>query len=97
MGLNRLTQAVIRICSPRFRAITDPIIASHKNKIEASSSDQTSGESKKYRPTTPENNIAIHAKTRRAATPSTILKMTDSEHLILRTNCLNKAHYSLKK
>ena len=40
------TTAVIRMCSSRRNAITAPSMASHKNKIEASSSDQTSGLSK---------------------------------------------------
>jgi len=66
--------------------MTEPIIASHKNNMEASSSDQTSGESKKYLPTTPENNIVTQARTSRAATPSTIEKTTDSNHLIPTTN-----------
>ncbi len=40
------TAAVIRICSSRRNAMTAPSIASHRNRIEASSSDQTSGASK---------------------------------------------------
>ena len=40
---NRRTSAVIRICSPRRNAITAPSIASQRNRIEASSSDQVSG------------------------------------------------------
>ena len=39
------TAAVIRICSSRRKAMTAPSIASHKNSIEASSSDHTSGAS----------------------------------------------------
>ena len=37
------TNAVMRMCSPRRKATTAPSIASHRNKMEASSSDQTSG------------------------------------------------------
>ena len=37
------TNAVMRMCSPRRSAITAPSIASHRNRIDASSSDQTSG------------------------------------------------------
>ena len=70
--------AVIRMCSPCFRAITEPIMASHKNNIEASSSDQTSGELNKYRPTTPENKMPIHASTNIEATHSTKVDTTSS-------------------
>ena len=38
-----LTRAVMRICSPRRSAITEPSMASHKNRIEASSSDHSKG------------------------------------------------------
>ena len=37
------TSAVIRICSPRRNAITAPSMASHRNSMDASSSDHTSG------------------------------------------------------
>ena len=37
------TSAVMRMCSPRRNATTAPSIASHRNRIEASSSDQISG------------------------------------------------------
>ncbi|MNV97711.1 hypothetical protein D3C71_1928690 [compost metagenome] len=42
-GLTLLTSAVMRMCSPRRRATTAPSIDSQRKKIEASSSDQTSG------------------------------------------------------
>jgi hypothetical protein len=35
--------AVMRMCSPRRSATTAPSIDSHRNRIEASSSDHTSG------------------------------------------------------
>ena len=38
--------AVMRMCSPRWKASTDPSMASHRNRIEASSSDQTRGSRK---------------------------------------------------
>ncbi len=37
------TSAVMRMCSPRRNATTAPSIASHRNRMDASSSDQTSG------------------------------------------------------
>ena len=37
------TRAVIRMCSPRRSATTEPSMASQTKRIEASSSDQTSG------------------------------------------------------
>ena len=37
------TAAVMRICSSRRNAMTAPSIASHRNSVEASSSDQTIG------------------------------------------------------
>ena len=40
------TTAVIRMCSSRRNAITAPSIASHRNRIDANSSDHTSGWSK---------------------------------------------------
>jgi hypothetical protein len=42
-GDRRLTKAVIRICSPRRNASTAPSIDSQRNRMPASSSDQTSG------------------------------------------------------
>ncbi|MNI57008.1 hypothetical protein D3C73_1120410 [compost metagenome] len=42
-GLTLLTRAVIRMCSPRRKATTAPSIDSHRNRMEASSSDHTSG------------------------------------------------------
>ena len=40
---NPATSAVSRMCSPRCSAITLPSIASHRNRIEASSSVQING------------------------------------------------------
>ena len=37
------TSAVMRMCSPRRSAITAPSMASHRNRMEANSSDQVSG------------------------------------------------------
>ncbi len=37
------TKAVMRMCSARRKATTAPSMASHRNRIEASSSDQTRG------------------------------------------------------
>ena len=42
-GLALATAAVMRMCSPRRNATPAPSIASHRNRIEASSSDQISG------------------------------------------------------
>ena len=42
-GLSCPTIAVIRMCSPRWNATTAPNIASHRNNIPASSSDQMIG------------------------------------------------------
>lgn len=42
-GRSRATKAVMRMCSPRRSATTAPSIDSHRNRIEASSSDHTSG------------------------------------------------------
>ena len=42
-GATPLTNAVMRMCSPRRSAITAPSIDSHRNRIDASSSDHTSG------------------------------------------------------
>lgn len=42
-GAILLTRAVMRMCSPRLKAMAEPTIASHRNSIEASSSDQISG------------------------------------------------------
>ncbi|MDT4834424.1 hypothetical protein FQZ97_680600 [compost metagenome] len=42
-GLMLLTSAVMRMCSPRRKATTAPSMDSHRNRMEASSSDQTSG------------------------------------------------------
>ena len=68
------------MCSPRFKAMTDQIMASHRKRMEASSSDQTSGEFKTYLPTTPENSIPIQAKTKHAATHSTTVATIVSSH-----------------
>ena len=37
------TKAVMRMCSPSRKAMTEPSIASHRNRMEASSSDQMIG------------------------------------------------------
>ena len=42
-GSSLPTIAVMRMCSPRWNAMIDPSIASQRNRIDASSSDQTSG------------------------------------------------------
>ena len=43
VGDMRPTKVLSRMCSPRRSAITAPSIASHRNRIDASSSDQVSG------------------------------------------------------
>ena len=99
---NLLIHAVMRICSPRFKAMTEPIIASHKNKMEANSSDQTNGAFSKYRPTTPENKIPIQASTREAASHSTTLATTASTPEITPTKltqacpCISQAKTMLR-
>ena len=40
------TTKASRMCSPRRSAMTEPSMASHRNSVEASSSDQVSGASK---------------------------------------------------
>ncbi len=42
-GPTLLTKAVMRMCSPRRSATTAPSMDSHRNRMDASSSDQTSG------------------------------------------------------
>ena len=42
-GPSMPTMAVMRMCSPRWKAITEPSMASQRNRIAASSSDHTSG------------------------------------------------------
>ena len=45
-GGARDTRKPSRMCSPRRSAMTAPSMASHRNRMEASSSDQVSGELK---------------------------------------------------
>src|SRR5450830_1529034 len=53
-----VTKVVIRMCSLRRKATTAPSIASQRNRIDASSSDQTSGLRSRYRATTPANKMS---------------------------------------
>ncbi len=66
------------MCCPRCSAITEPSIASHRNRMEASSSDQTSGACSTKRATTPANRITISASTIAAASPATAWHSTRS-------------------
>src|SRR5439155_8471680 len=59
------------MCSPRCNAITAPSIESQRNRIDASSSDQTSALCKTYRLVTPASKMPISSSTRPAATVST--------------------------
>ncbi len=70
-GLRRATMAVMRMCSPRRSATTEPNMASHRNRMDASSSDQTSGLCSTKRATTPASSTTMSATTSTAAGTST--------------------------
>jgi len=70
-GDRRATTAVMRMCSPRRSATTEPNIASQRNSMEASSSDQTSGSCNTKRATTPASSTRMSATTSTAAGTST--------------------------
>ena len=63
--------AVSRMCCPRCNAITAPSMASQRNRMEASSSDQMMGWWKTKRATTPARRMPISASTISAAGTAT--------------------------
>src|SRR5664280_1308641 len=70
-GESRPTSAVMRMCSPRRSAVTAPSIASQRKRMDASSSDQTSGRCKTKRENTPAKRTTMSASTSRPAGTST--------------------------
>ena len=75
-GASALTTAVMRMCTARRDAITAPSMASHRNRADASSSLQTSGDWNTKRASTPTSRMAISIATSAPATVSTMLAST---------------------
>ena len=77
-GASMPTAAVMRMCSSRRNAMTAPSIASHRNTMAASSSDQVNGRSKTYRAITPASRTTISTATSAAARSSTQAPSSES-------------------
>src|SRR6185503_15733529 len=78
----RLITAVSRMCCMRCSATTAPSMASHRNRIEASSSLHTNGWWNTKRLTTPASSTKISTSTSNAVGTSTTLRSAVSMRLI---------------